>query len=254
MNLQRTAPWIAIVLAAIAGLLGWFALAALGSSSTLDAAEEALGSASASLESAAATGETSVDVLTATATSLGEVAGATEATSIVAADVADVAASLPPVILGVSDGLEQIDASITSINALLDALPFNVGQIQGIDVRLTNTDEITAQLAASEVSLDRLSAEAADLAPASEVLQAELRATAGELERSVANLRELAADLDEARAGIADSDSGSLIVAQLVIVMLALAIIISQLPAALGARAVAPGSSRPAVGRHLDGS
>jgi len=236
MTPDRIAPIISIVLAAIGGILGWFAISAIGSSSTFEAAEEALASASASLDSAAATGAASVDVLNATATSLDEAGGAAEATSEVAADVADVAGSLPPIIIGVSDGLEQIDTTVTSINTILDALPFNVGTITGIDARLTDTDQVLADLAASEISLDRLSKEAADLAPASETLQRELRATAAELDRSVANLEQLADDLDETRSGLSGSDGGSLIVAQLVIVVLAIAIIVGQLPAALGAR------------------
>lgn len=226
------------MLALIVGLAGWIVLGSADTTAALTATNQALESATISLSSASTTAEASADALSAAATSLDQAAGATDATAQVAMDMSDIAATLPPVIVGVSDGLEQIDASIDSINSLLDRLPFDVGQLKGIDVRLTETGPLIESLAETEKSLDLLAEEVGVLGPTSTELAAELRAVVAELETSAADLSRLASDLEETRSALPAQDSNPLLAAQILIVALALAIIIGQLPLLLPRRSL----------------
>lgn len=70
---------------------------------------------------------------TATAEALDAAARTSQTTATVASDVSDLAGTLPPVLGAVSDGLAQIDSSISDINDLLGAVPFVDGSIDGID-------------------------------------------------------------------------------------------------------------------------
>ncbi len=227
--------WIAVVLAVLGGIIGWVALGRLelGAGDALGNTTDVLTTIEQSIDGSAETALATADALDAAAASLEQAGETSAATSEVAADMAEITATLPPTIIAVSTGLEQIDESIASVNGILDAIPLVNGQIERIDARLTDTQPLLDDLAEAEESLTELSAETARFGPESDALAAELNAVADELRDSIEDLGNLSAEVAETRESLPSSlggDSPGLLIAKLVVALLALATIVGQLP------------------------
>ncbi|MEZ5225673.1 MAG: hypothetical protein R2710_03090 [Acidimicrobiales bacterium] len=66
-----------------------------------------------------------------------------------AREVADVSGTLPPVLESVAEGIDQVNGTVVQLNALLDSLPFTLGdggQLQTFDPILTDVDPLLEDL------------------------------------------------------------------------------------------------------------
>lgn len=224
---------VAIGLATIVAAVGWIALGRLelGASETLVATNDALMSVEQSLRGSTDVAEATADALDAAADSLDAASLTTESTAAVATDVADVAGTLSPVVVGVADGLEQLDSTVAQIDRAFDGLPFDLGfdvdQLR-LDPVLRDVDPLVAELAVAEASLDALADDAESLSPESRQLAGELRRVAAELRASTGNIDELADGVQETQQevdSILSDESVDLRLAQVLLLALCLAII-----------------------------
>ncbi|MEZ5376362.1 MAG: hypothetical protein R2733_07565 [Acidimicrobiales bacterium] len=241
---RRITAWISIVMALTCAAIGWVALGALelGANDSLSEVNAALVSVEDSLRGSTEVASATADALDAAAVSVDDAAAGSRATSDVAREVADVSGTLPPVLESVAEGIDQVNGTVVQLNALLDSLPFTLGdggQLQTFDPILTDVDPLLEDLRGAEASLDALVVQADAIESSSTELSDELRSVATELRNSVADITVLADDVADARSTLVVSDEQSsvdLLVAQLVIVGLAAAIIIGALPDVYGGR------------------
>ncbi len=247
LNVARA---LSISLATLVAVVGWVALGRLdlGASETLVATNEALVSVEQSLRGSTDVAEATADALDAAADSLDAAALTSDSTAEVAGDVADMTGTLSPVVVGVADGLQQLDDTVTQIDRAFDGLPFNLGfdvDELRLDPVLRDVDPLILELATVEASLDSLAEDAESLSP-------ESRALAGELRRVAAELRVSTGDIDNLADGVAETqrevdaivsdEAVDLRVVQLVLVAICLSIIAANFGRP-SARSVAPGDS-----------
>ncbi len=235
---RRVAAWISVALAVVGAVVGWVALGALelGANDSLGEVNSALISVEDSLRGSTDVALATADALDAAAISVDDAAAGSSATSDVAREVAAVSGSLPPVLERVAEGIDQVNGTVVDLNALLDSLPFTLGdggQLQTFDPILTEIDPLLEDLRRAETSLDVLVVQADAIEGSSTDLSAELRSVAQELRESVEDITVLAEDVQATRSAIdvrQDDSSVDLLVAQLVIAGLALAIVVGAIP------------------------
>lgn len=229
-NIART---ISVSLATLVALIGWIALGRLelGASDSLVATNAALVSVEESLRGSTDVAEATADALDAAADSLDAAAVTSDSTAAVAGDVADVAGTLSPVVVGVADGLEQLDATVVQIDSAFDQLPFslgfNVDELR-LDPVLRDVDPLVTELEVVEASLDALATDAEALSPESRALASELRRVAAELRASTADIDELAdgvADTQQSIDAIITDETVDLRLAQLALLALCVSIV-----------------------------
>lgn len=224
---------VSVALAGLVALVGWIALGRLelGASESLVATNEALISVEASLRGSTDVALATADALDAAADSLDAAAVTSDSTAQVAGDVADVAGTLSPVVVGVADGLQQLDNTVSEIGTAFDQLPFSLGfdvESLRLDPVLRDVDPLVAELAVVESSLDALAQDAQLLSPESRALASELRRVAGELRTSTADIDDLAdgvAETQESVDSIISDETVDLRLAQLLLFLLCASVV-----------------------------
>lgn len=224
---------ISVLLATVVALIGWISLGRLelGASESLVATNDALESVEQSLRGSTTVAEATADALDAAADSLDAAAVTSDSTAQVAGDVADVAAALSPVILGVANGLEQLDQTITEIDDAFNQLPLGLGfdiDSLRLDPVLEDAVPLAEELAVVEGSLDSLAADAELLSPESRALAGELRQVADELRASTSDIDDLADGVSDAQQSVNDiitDETVDLRLAQILLLMLCAAIV-----------------------------
>lgn len=236
---RHLAAWASVILAAVAGISGWFLINSLelGAAESIAEATAALTSVENSLRQSTDVASATADALDAAAVSVDGAAQSSDSVAEVAQDVSDVTATLPPVIESVSIGLQRVDNTVRAVEEILDSLPFDIGVTTdglGSEIDpLLEVDPLLADLAEAEASLDQLAQDAAALARQSRQLATELRTVATELRDSVTEIEVLADDVASANQTLAGSETAepvNLLAVKLVVLVLVLAVIVGQLP------------------------
>ncbi len=228
---------MSIALAISVAIVGWFGLGRLelGASDSLVATSEALVSVEASLRGSTDVANGTADALDAAAESLDAAAETSDSTGEVAANIAEMARTLPPVVIGVADGLDQLDRTLNEVQLAFDRLPFDLGfstDTLRLDPALSDVDPFLDDLDEAQRSLDGLSADAELLGPRSRDLATELRIVATNLRQSTEDISSLADDVGDAQSsidGVVGGEAVDLWLAQVLLVALCGAIVAANL-------------------------
>lgn len=227
---------VAILIVAAVAVVGWTAIdsveAELSESTRL--ATGSLEQVEQSIRTSSDLADATADALDAAAVSLDNAAVTSEATGQVAADIADVTASLRPVVQGTGEALGQIDGTLGDVVSAIESLPFGPG-VDSSPGRLSrlvdDIEPLAADLTSAEDSMRALSTEVDALAPDSRELAVQLRRVATELRASNDDLAALADDVAETRTSLGEvlqEEQVNLFPLQLLLSLICLAVFLTN--------------------------
>ncbi len=236
-SLHSLTRLFAIAIVVAVAVVGWLAIDSVEAdlSASTRSATSSLQQVERSIQTSSDLANATADALDAAAVSLDSAAVTSEATGQVASDIADVTASLRPVVRGTGDALGQIDGTLSELVSVIDSLPFgpDVDTSPGTLGRLVDDIEpLEADLLQAETALRGLSDEVEELSPDSKELAVQLRRVAQELRASSSELVALADDVADTRSSVGEvleEQEVNLFPLQLMLSLICLAVMLTNI-------------------------